>query len=121
MTAIIAAGYFTFSCAGVAGEWRRIASFDISAGDNCPTGWSESSNSGISFCRSPSDNSGCYSTTFSSKMSYNRVCGRLRGYQKGIPDGFKGGNINDFYVDGLSLTHGSPRQHTYMDIRNRTY
>ena len=28
MTAI-AADYFTFSCAGVGGEWRRIASIDI--------------------------------------------------------------------------------------------
>ena len=112
MTAI-AAGYFTFSCAGVAGEWRRIASFDISAGDDCPTGWSKSSHSGVSFCRSPSDKGGCYSIIFSSKMSYNRVCGRIRGYQKGSPDGFRSGNINDMYVDGLSITHGNPRQHIW--------
>ena len=26
-------------CAGVEGQWRRIASINISAGDNCPTGW----------------------------------------------------------------------------------
>lgn len=37
MTAI-AAGYFTFSCVGVGGVWRRIANIDISAGDACPTG-----------------------------------------------------------------------------------
>ena len=58
MTAI-AAGYFTFTCAGVGGEWRRIASIDISAGDECPTGWNKSSHNGVSFCRSPSDNPGC--------------------------------------------------------------
>ena len=62
MTAI-AADYFT--CAGVGGEWRRIASIDISAGDECPTGWNKSPHSNISFCRSPSDNAGCYSTNFS--------------------------------------------------------
>ena len=32
MTAI-AAGLFTFSCAGVGGEWRRIVIFDANAGD----------------------------------------------------------------------------------------
>jgi len=112
MTAI-AAGYVTFSCAGVEGQWRRIASINIGAGDECPTGWSKSSHSGVSFCRSSSDNAGCYSTTFSSnEMSYQRVCGRARGYQKGTPDTFRGGSI-DSYVDGLSITHGTPCQHIW--------
>ena len=107
MTAI-AAGFF---CSG-RGEWRRIASFNISAGDNCPSGWSKSSRSGVSFCRSSSDGSGCYLSTFSTnRMVYQRVCGRARGYQKGTPDGFRSGSVNDIYVDGLSITHGSPRQH----------
>ena len=53
MTAI-AAGLFTFSCAGVGGEWRRIASFYISAGDDYPTGWNKSSLNDFSFCRLPS-------------------------------------------------------------------
>ena len=35
MTAI-AAGLFTFSCAGVGGEWRKITTFNISAGHDCP-------------------------------------------------------------------------------------
>ena len=112
MTAI-AAGLFTFSCAGVGGEWKRIARYNISAGDDCPTGWSKSSRSGVSFCRSPNDNRGCYSTTFSTNVDYKRVCGRARGYQKGTPDGFHSGNINSVYVDGLSITHGSPRQHIW--------
>ena len=111
MTAI-ASNYFTFSCAGVLGHWRRIASFDISAGDNCPAGWKKASHSDISFCRSLNDNSGCYLTSFSSEISYNRVCGRVKGYEKGSPDGFKNGDIDD-YVDGLSITHGNPRQHIW--------
>ena len=40
-------------CAGVGGEWRRIASINISAGDDCPTGWNKSSYNGVSFCRTP--------------------------------------------------------------------
>ena len=27
------------SCAGMGGEWKRIANIDISAGDDCPSGW----------------------------------------------------------------------------------
>ena len=107
MTALVAS-----SCAGVTGQWRRIAGFDISAGDNCPSGWKKASHSGVSFCRSLNDNSGCYLTSFSTKISYSRVCGRVRGYEKGSPDGFGNGDINN-YVDGLSITHGNPRQHIW--------
>ena len=113
MTAILA-GYFTFSCAGVGGEWRRIVNIDISAGDDCPTGWTKNSHSSVSFCRSPSDNAGCYSTIFSTNgMTYTRVCGRARGYQKGTPDAFFGSDINVAYADGLSITHGTSRQHIW--------
>ena len=119
----IAATYFTFPCAGVGGDWRRIASFNISAGDECPTGWNKSAHSGVSFCRSPSDIPGCYSTNFSTnEVSYTRVCGRVRGYQKGTPDRFYrqppvgNSTIDDAYVDGLSITHGTPRQHIWTYV-----
>ena len=103
-------------CAGVGGEWRRIASINISAGDDCPTGWNKSSYSGVSFCRAPSGSAGCYSTFFSTNgVSYKHVCGRARGYQKGSTDAFQlnGQPIDSYYVDGLSITHGSPRQHIW--------
>ena len=120
MTAIVA-GLFTFSCAGVGGEWKRIAKFNVSAGDACPNGWSRSSHSNVSFCRSPNDNRGCYPTTFSTNhTNYQRVCGRARGYQKGTPDGIFSGNIDSAYVDGLSITHGSPRQHIWTYIVGHT-
>ena len=130
MTAI-AADYFTFTCAGVEGEWRRIASIDISAGDECPTGWSKSSHNDVSFCRSPSDNAGCYSTNFSANgISYTRVCGSARGYQVSSTDRFQRSNnadpnnINGPYVDGLSITHGTPRQHIWtfvVELTDRGY
>ena len=92
-----------------------IASLNISAGGACPTGWNKSSMNDASFCRSPSNNIGCYSTTFSTtRVSYQRVCGRARGYQKGKTDEFlAGGNIDGSYVNGLSITHGSPHQHIW--------
>ena len=59
-------------------------------------------------------NSGCSSVTFPSGGSYTQVCGRARGYQFYRTDTFCtacGNDINDAYVDGLSITRGSPRKH----------
>ena len=111
MTAI-ADGNF---CAELNGNWRRIAGVNISAGDDCPTGWSKSTYNGVSFCRGPINNSGCYSVIFPTNgVSYQHVCGRARGYQKGSPDAFDNGrSIDSTYVDGLSITHGHPRQHIW--------
>ena len=53
------------------------------------------------------------------ETSYHRICGKARGYQRNIIDAFRGPpdssnnkNIND-YVDGLSITLGSPRKHVW--------
>ena len=116
MTTIAAAVAKDHFCAGAGGQWRKIAGIDISAGDNCPTGWLKSSYNGTSFCRAPSDSSGCYSTFFSTNgVSYQHVCGRARGYQKGSPDAFRYNTrlIDNVYVYGLSITHGNPRQHIW--------
>ena len=103
------------SCAGVEGQWRRIAGINISAGDDCPTGWNKSSYNGVSFCRASSDGGGCYSTFFTTNgVSYQHVCGRARGYQKGLPEGFHTTlSIDTYYVEGLSITHGNPHQHIW--------
>ena len=102
MTAITAERQF---CIGVKGQWRKIAGINISAGDDRPKGWMKSSHNGVSFCRAPSDGGGCYSTFFSTNgVSYQYVCGRARGYQKGSPDGFNAGltPIKFYCVHGLS-------------------
>ena len=93
-------------CTGVEGQWRRIAAINISVGNGCPSGWLKSSHNGVSFCRAPSDNAGCYSTFFSTNgVSYQHVCGRARGYQKGTTDAFRYNTrpINTYYVKGLSI------------------
>jgi hypothetical protein len=42
------------------------------------------------------------------------VCGRAIGYQVSSPDGFFFTNsINEPYVDGVSVTYGSPRNHIW--------
>ena len=73
-------------------------------------------------------------------IDYSKVCGKIIGYQVGSPDTFSGptgftfrrnfANIDISYVDGVSLTHGNPRQHIWtfaagldeeVDFRNAHY
>ena len=99
---------------GNIGGWTRIASVNITRGDDCPTGWNKSSQDGISFCRSPNNTAGCYPVLFSSKgISYQQVCGMARGYQKGFIDG----TVDN---DALFITHGSPRQHIWTYVVDAT-
>ena len=61
----------------------------------------------------------CSSANFSTNgTSFQRVCGRARGYQKGYTWGFYGSkfgrSIDENYVSGLSITYNSnPRQHIW--------
>ena len=124
MTEIAANGDFITTCAGVGGGWIRIININISAGDDCPGEWRKATHSNVSFCRMASDNRTCSSASFSTnKKSYQRVCGRARGYQKGntlafywppLRETIDDGIINVDYVSGLSITYSSnPRQHIW--------
>ena len=121
MTEFAVASHFISTCAGVGGGWRRIVNINISAGDNCPGEWRKATQSGVSFCRVASDNVGftCSSAIFpTNRISYQRVCGRARGYQKGDTAAFYGDNhgktIDQDYVSGLSITYSSnPRKHVW--------
>ena len=121
-TTAIANGDLISTCAGVGGGWRRIANINISAGDDCPGEWRKAAQSGVSFCRVASDDTyTCSSASFSTNgISYQRVCGRARGYQKGDTLAFWGSaprynrTIDQSYVSGLSITYSSnPRQHLW--------
>ena len=82
---------------------------------------------GVKACGRPTSSVGsCVSVQFPSNgISYSQVCGRVVGYQYRTPDaldstsgGTKGGtsshnDINSYYVDGVSITRGSPRQHVW--------
>ena len=114
-------------CGGNKGGWMRIADIDTSRGDICPSGWNNYNNS---YCTGGSV-AGCYSANFStSSMSYSKVCGKVKGYQKGTMNGFypsahAHGKHNDYtpitssrsldgvYVDGISITSGNPRKHVW--------
>ena len=111
-------------CGGHKGGWTTIAKLDTSKGDPCPSGWTIITTPGDLpkvVCRSGNDaGPGCYSAFFTTyNITFNKICGQVRGYQKGGPDGFWSSNfdnaksINDRYVTGLSVTLGNPRKHVW--------
>ena len=103
-------------------EGTRIAYLDMTdPTQECPAGWAEIP-SPVRACARPSDTVGCFSASFpnSNSVEYSRVCGRVIGYQYCTPDAFyfysidTSRTIDDLYVDGVSITHGSnPRQHVW--------
>ena len=107
----------TRSCGGVTGGWMRVAELDMTnSSHQCPGGLRESTDSNKRTCVRDSDSPGCSSVTFSSAtLQYSRVCGKIIGYQYGTTDAFNTGtdDINEHYVDGVSLTHGNRRQHIW--------
>ena len=125
------------SCCGRRGGWMRVANVDMTdPNQRCPSGlqiWTHPYNT--SFNRRLCDrtdisgnpdilgrNSLCNSTTFYvNGVHYSRVYGRIKAYQFSAVNAFSWyairgpaqTTIDVTYVDGISLTHGSPRQHIW--------
>ena len=107
------------------GGWTRIAYLDMSdCLANCPPGFRLYQSGGVRACGRQSSSSGsCQSVKFPSKgINYSQVCGKVVGYQYASPDAIdqtlgtgltSHTDINSYYVDGISLTQGSPRQHIW--------
>ena len=87
----------------------------------CPSGWEEASQPVRSCGRVAYTSGGCDSVIFTTNgKSYSRVCGHLRGYHVGYNNAFyayinnnQANTINSYYVDGVSITYGSPRTHIW--------
>ena len=109
------------TCGGITGGWMRIANIDTTQGDDCPSGWSKITQPRL-LCRGSGDAPGCYSAYFSNnKTEYNSICGKLRGYQKGTPDGFHVATIDKPYLEGVSITVGNPRKHVWSYATGYNY
>ncbi|MGB0592578.1 MAG: fibrinogen-like YCDxxxxGGGW domain-containing protein [Myxococcota bacterium] len=93
------------------GGWTRVANVEAQSG--CPDGWAYSESPPV--CRRSAQ--GCQSATFLSKgITHHEVRGYVRAFQYGSMDAFNlssGGNIDDIYLDGLSVTRGSPQEHVW--------
>ena len=111
----------TRSCGGVTGSWMRVAYLDMANGSHrCPRDLRHRTDSWKRTCVRSVDFAGCSSVIYPSEdVRYSKVCGRIIGYQVGSADAFAPigrGNrpsINTYYVDGISLTHGNPKQHIW--------
>ena len=104
----------------VTGGWVRVANLNMTdPNQQCPENLRlPYTDQPIRVCGRRTDR-GCDSITFTTNgIQYQRACGRVRGYQFGSPDGFNAAcpatcTIDDSYVDGVSVTHGSPRMHIW--------
>ncbi len=93
-----------------------MANLDMTdSNQNCPDGFRLVSRSEPPLRTCGRTGPGCTSTTYSTySIEYSRVCGRVIGYQFGILEGFYNGRtIDEDYIEGVSLTHGPPRQHIW--------
>ena len=97
--------------------WTRLAYLDMSdSTQNCPAGFSLYQSGGVRACGRPGLSGSCVSVQFPSNgIRYSQICGRVTGYQYGHTDAVSGydNNINSYYVEGVSITRGSPRQHVW--------
>ena len=110
------------------GLWYQVAYINMSdPSQQCPAAWKEYTSDGIRVCARPtSESSGgsCPSTLYPVSRQYNKVCGRVIGYQIGSPDAFvypskvpKNLMIDQQYLDGISITHGIPdRTHIWSYV-----
>ena len=97
--------------------WMMVG--EVAASQGCPTGLEPVTAGGRKMCRK-TVSVGCSSVTFPAHgVGYSKVCGRVYGYQTNTPDGFQrhhycpGCTIEQQYLDGVSITHGHPRQHIW--------
>ena len=112
----------TTVCNITSANWRRIAYFDTTRGDSCPTGLSTVTNTSTGqIACGRTVNVGCTSLQFSPNGSYTNVCGRVRGYQFYATEAFNAGSpIDSPYLHGVSITHGSPRTHLWSYVAGRS-
>ena len=108
----------TRTCGGVTGGWMKVAELDMTDTSNqCPHGLRQAIHDMKRLCTRNSDSGGCSSVHYKiNGIGYNEVCGKIIAYQYGTPDAIHGGSIEGTYIDGVSLTHGNPKQHIWSFI-----
>ena len=110
------------SCGSAEDGWRSVANLDMSeTGASCPPNFRLYEKEGVQACGRPKKSGEyCSSVSFASEGTYNEVCGRVIGYQYGFTGGVNpkrsAKNINEAYLDGVSITKGSPRTHVWSFI-----
>ena len=85
------------------------------AANSCPVGLTYYTQNSTRICSSSISSGGCTSVNFPTfGVPFTKVCGRALGYQYGHIDAFRHDvTIDSYYVEGLSVTHGTPRNHIW--------
>ena len=107
----------TTNCGNITGGWMRVAYIYVTNGNNtCPEGLNVTVVNSTRMCTRLHTGGGCTSFTFPTfGVPYTKVCGQACGYQHASPDGFSkfDSDMNFPDVEGLIITHGSPRNHIW--------
>ena len=109
--------------------WMRAAYIDMTDESNtCPENLNYTVVNSTRMCRAAhtvEQGGTCTSVIYPAhSVAYTMVCGRARGYHYYTNEGFSSGtSADEYYVDGLSVTHGSPRNHiwTFAVGRSKDY
>ena len=101
--------------------WTRVSYLNMTnSSHQCPAGW-ETYTTPKRTCGRNSNTASCRSVLYPTNgVSYSHVCGRIIAYQYCGTIAFYNYNtqptltIDDNYLDGVSITHGSnPREHVW--------
>ena len=100
------------------GLWYRVAHLNMTdPTQQCPSAWREYNTNQFRTCGRPvSSVASRPSQIFPISHQYSKICGRVIGIQVASPDAFYHGgssNINEGYIDGVSITHRHPRHHIW--------
>ena len=106
--------------------WTRLGYLNMAdPSESCPYGFKLYQHGGVRACGRQSSSVGsCVALELlADDISYSQVCGRVVGYQYASTDAVDStigtgahNDINSYYVDGVSITRGSPRQHVWTLI-----
>ena len=103
------------------GIWYRVAYLNMTdpQSQRCPSVWREYNSNGFRACGRPvSTVASQPGKLYTTHRQYSKVCGRIIAIQVASPDGFHSINtgINEGYIDGVSVTYGSPRTHIWSFV-----
>ena len=98
------------------GYWVQVANLNLTdPQQNCPSPWVMETTPGRSCAAASPPCASVYFNRFG--VMYQKVCGMALGYAINSPDAFVhlfgDGGIDGAYLDGVSITHGQPRQHIW--------
>ena len=92
---------------------EQVVNVDMTGDDTCPGTWHKIT-SPRRLCLGYGI--GCNPAQFNVKgVNYEHICGQAKAYQKGNVNAFQSRkqSTDDYYVDGISITLGSPHKHVW--------